>query len=239
MFVYGIKRPLNTRTYGIKDYKKWSNEWGGKVLFSSATTSSKGAMLLFRKHLKIEIHKTVADENGRYICVEVEYNQHKFLLVNLYAPNVDSPDFFVELFEAMQTFKTADRIICGDFNLTLGPQIDRNDSSLNNTRAQSIVMEYMNHLMLVDTWRAFNPDKRCFTWRRKGPMLSYSRIDLLLTNYALQPCINYCKIMPGFRSDHSVLYTDITCNETPPRGKGLWKFNVAHLKSQDFVEMTI
>ena len=45
-----------------------------------------------------------------------------------------------------------------------------------------------------------------------------------------------CNIKPGYRTDHSIVELDIQLCKFA-RGKGIWKFNCALLKDQEYIEM--
>ena len=80
-------------------------------------------MVLVKKGLPLNICKTYCDTNGRYIIIECSYQETKFLICALYAPNKDSPSFFLDIFRIMDNC-TGKHILIGDFNLTLNPEIN-------------------------------------------------------------------------------------------------------------------
>ena len=73
-----------------------------------------------------------------------------------------------------------------------------------------------------------------FTFKKKMPYLVMSRLDYVLApvNSALNICT--CKILPAFLSDHNAIYLEIVI-EDEIKGKGLWKFNMTHLKNPEYV----
>ena len=70
-----------------RDEYVWSKEWSGEALWSKGTNRSKGVAILFKPGLDVKITNDLKDENVRFIWVDVENNDIKFKLVNLYAPN--------------------------------------------------------------------------------------------------------------------------------------------------------
>ena len=83
------------------DEKLWCNEWGGKIFSADCTLSSKGVAILLRKNLNISISKVTRGELGRYICADIMYEEKDMTLVNVSAPNEDSPEYFMELFQVI------------------------------------------------------------------------------------------------------------------------------------------
>lgn len=72
----------------------WRNQWGGEILCSNGTSNSKGVLILFKRKLQYEIKNVIKDTNGRYLVLEIVIEETELILVNVYAPNNDSPEFF-------------------------------------------------------------------------------------------------------------------------------------------------
>ena len=49
--------------------------------------------------------------------------------------------------------------------------------------------------------------------------------------------IDNTDIIPGFRSDHSLLSLTVNVEDTSTRGPGLWKFNISLLQNEDYVDL--
>ena len=74
----------------------WKNEWDGDMFFSHGTGASKGVAFLFKQNVHKTIHKCITDKEGRYVVLDIELDDIRCTLVNLYAPNEDEPEFFIE-----------------------------------------------------------------------------------------------------------------------------------------------
>ena len=70
---------------GLEDFNR--AEWGGEILFAHGSKHSKGVMISFKPSLSVDVLKTTADKNGRYLVANVNINQDVLCLVNIYAPN--------------------------------------------------------------------------------------------------------------------------------------------------------
>ena len=66
-------------------------------------------------------------------------------------------------------------------------------------------LKFMTEYKLTDVWRDMYPDKRVYTWFRKGNNISASRIDYLLTNVGLASDVKSVNITAGCRTDHSMV----------------------------------
>ena len=77
--------------------QRWSMEWGNKIWFSHGETNARGVCILFSKKLQFTVHNVIRDKNSCYLILYITISQTKVLLVNVYAPNRDVPEFFKEL----------------------------------------------------------------------------------------------------------------------------------------------
>ena len=64
------------------------------------------------------------DEIGRKIKFNIEINELLITVINIYAPNIDQPQFFEDVFRTI-ALSSEHRIIIGDFNLVMNTSIDR------------------------------------------------------------------------------------------------------------------
>ena len=217
--------------------KRWWTKWGSKFWVAHGKQSSKGVAILFRKELNPTIHNVIASDEGRYVIIYCTINRKKFLLGNIYAPNLDNPDFFKKVFKELEAFAAEYTIIGGDMNLGIEPELDRRGygKNTNNDNSARWLAQHLIATDLIDCWRHFCPDKSGFTWRRLRPKPVFSRLDYLFVSEQLLQYVTKTKINPGFRSDHSIVEIQIAF-EPHVKGPGYWKFNVALLRDKDYLD---
>lgn len=75
----------------------WRSQWGGKVMYANGTSASKGVLILASRDSDVTVDRQVCDVNGRYLLAEITINSFVFVICNIYAPNQDSPNFFLEV----------------------------------------------------------------------------------------------------------------------------------------------
>lgn len=211
----------------------WQSEWGGNAYFSNGTSNTRGILTATRKGLNCEILQIKTDLEGRVIIVELEIDGLSLLLANIYAPNIDDPDFFERNIKLIESFDNSNIVWAGDFNFVMNTDIDRFQSHHNNKKAMAVVSSYMTIAELTDVWRFKNPDSRVYTWHGQG-RLQKSRIDMFLINDGMISKVINVDINPCNLSDHSILALSVKVSDQP-RGPGLWKFNVSHLSNQQFL----
>ena len=138
-----------------QDEAIWRNQWRGLTFLSHGTNRSKGVFVGVRQNFPMNVISVKIDKTGRYVVLQFSHENEKFVLVNLYAPNRDNPEFFLEAFRSTEIL-VGKRILCGDFNLTLVPEVDRVSHTgrvSNNKVATETLSNYMVDTMMVDIWR--------------------------------------------------------------------------------------
>ena len=96
------------------------------------------------------------------------------------------------------------------------------------------VQNIANSLDLIDVWRTLNPDGKRFTWRRTKPEV-HCRLDYFMISSSLITAITNADILPGYRTDHSLITIHLAGNNNP-RGPGFWKLNTSFLLDSEYIE---
>ena len=71
-------------------------EWGGKALFSSHNSQSRGVGIFLKKDSLVTFLDHSKDPSGNLLSVLMEYEGKKILLEGIYGPNLDSQTFYQE-----------------------------------------------------------------------------------------------------------------------------------------------
>ena len=133
------------------------------------------------------------------------------MIVSLYGPNRDDPEFYVELEERINDVGFENIIIGADWNLVLDYTLDYyNYKHHNNIKAQEQLLNLVINLDLLDIWRELYPEMRRYTWRRNTP-LQQSRLDFfLLISDLLSTFVTNADIKAGYGTDHSMITMTLT-----------------------------
>ena len=218
----------------IEDEAMWQTESNTQIIFNHGESSSRGVCIMLDKNLKPIINKISRDESGRILILDLIVNDQKITVANIYAPNEDDPEFFMQLFKLLEQHDNQQLIIVGNFNLVMETSLDAsNIERKNNSNALELCKQYFEQLMLVDIWRDLNPEKRLFTWSRAKPKFTASCIDMFIINYGLR-AFSSPTIEPGFSTDHSLITLRITF-EKQMRGQGYWKLNTSLLQDRQYL----
>ena len=215
------------------------NEWGYTAVLNSFSSNSRGVGIFFKNNFEFEIHRTFNDASGNIVLIDIEIFNRRITLVNIYGPNKDNPEFYCNVEKLVTNFGNIDVIVVGDWNLLLNPEIDGyNYKHLNNPKARLQVLQLMNNLNLFDVWREENEGVKIYTWKRKlkDGGFQMGRLDFFLVSQSL---ITLCcdeNILPGYRSDHSLIEITLDFNKNAKRSRTFWKFNNSLLYNIDFVK---
>ena len=215
----------------------WRSEWGGNVVFSHGNSDSRGTAILFKNSFGGSIVRTEVDEYGRYIYCLVKKDDIEYLLINVYGPNTDEPEFFKTIFDRVSEFNFDYIILGGDINLVIDPTLDRKtekSSKESHLKSRSLIKQLMEEYDMVDIWRLMHANERKYTWSRKNPVPTFSRLDMFLISYGLANQIDKSYIKPGYKTDHSLIGMNISIG-AHIRGPGFWKLNCKHLMDPHYI----
>eukprot|EP00745_Piridium_sociabile_P017318 TRINITY_DN26057_c0_g1_i12.p3 TRINITY_DN26057_c0_g1~~TRINITY_DN26057_c0_g1_i12.p3 ORF type:complete len:289 (+),score=23.77 TRINITY_DN26057_c0_g1_i12:1191-2057(+) len=210
----------------------WEKQWGGRLFYSSGTDNSKGEIILVSKHFqgKVELEQN----RSRVLVVSFETNKFAFTVANIYAPN-DSSDkikFFKSLQHILGKYDSNSLLVVGDFNTAIDKELDIISGKPHCQKEIDNLKE--KELNLTDMWRAFNEDKKEFTWCRYNPFIA-RRIDFsFLGEEIVNNCVS-CNILSVPHTDHRGIITELS-NADFVRGPGYWRFNNSFLKDTEFIE---
>ena len=126
-------------------------EWGFECILSCNNSRSRGVAILLNNNFDFKIQKAVVDTNGNYILLLIKTFNIEILLVNIYGPNKDNPDFFYVIKNKIEDFGTQNVVVGGDWNLVLNPNLDYcNYKNIKNAKAREKLIDIMTDLQLTD-----------------------------------------------------------------------------------------
>ena len=226
------------------DIVSWSNEWEGKTFWSIGTNYSKGVAILIKEKLDITITNTEIDTDGRYVAINIDIDELRSKVMNIYAPNkpADRINFFKELKKNILEYQSIDTndnelIIGGDFNCALETNLDRrsaaNDVTQKSDQGSKQLLELIREAELEDVWRRRHPTVKRYTYFKANSKTA-SRIDNWLISKSLDSSIISSCIVQAVRSDHASIQLLVKTNKEE-RGPGTWKMNNQVLNSDSFI----
>ena len=111
----------------------WKTEWGGDAYFANGDSASRGVAILFKHGLDVNVSMTSIDPAGRYIMMQISFQDENYCLGNIYAPTpqyeLDQIATVDKIEEIIVQWDSGNILLGGDFNIQLDPQLDRKNSS--------------------------------------------------------------------------------------------------------------
>ena len=155
------------------------------VFFNSYKSNARGVAIFLNNTFEYKVHQEKRDNDGNLLALDITIEDNRVTIVNIYGPNIDSPEFYEYVREVFLELDNEYYILLGDFNLVLNPDIDTfNYNSINNPKARGKVLEIMDDLRLLDYFRILYPDRRVYTWHKKTP-LKQGRLNYILISESM------------------------------------------------------
>ena len=99
--------------------------------------------------------KAVKRDKGHYIMIKGSFQEEDITIINIYAPNIGSPQYVRQMLTSMEGEINNNTIILGDFNTPLIP-MDRSTKQKINKETQAL-NDTIDQLDLIDIYRTFHP----------------------------------------------------------------------------------
>ena len=98
--------------------------WDGEVILHGMRTNSRGVAILLNNTFEYTIKKVDKYPTGNMIALDLTLSDITVKLINIYCPNVDDTNFYNTINSILNENEQEYVIWCGDFNMTLNPQLD-------------------------------------------------------------------------------------------------------------------
>jgi exonuclease III len=155
---------------------------------------------------KVDFKHTLITQDRRMLPIDKRGNTSKKTIINLYAPNVNVPNFIDHTLKDIKAYKHSNTVLMGDFNTLLSP-IDRSSKQkisqeileLNNT---------IDQMDIHDVYRIFHSTSAQNTFFSAAHG-TYSKIDHILGHRASLSKYKKIEIIPCILSDHNALKLEL------------------------------
>ena len=219
----------------IRELKKYTNN---DIIINGEFTNKRGVAILLAKNFEYKILNIINDEESRVITLDLLIvNDFSIRLINIYAPNKDTPTFYNYVQQLYDSSDCTYTIITGDFNLVLDPLKDSyNYSNTNNPKSREIILNLLTNHNMIDIYRHCHPNKLEYTWKRRTPSKK-ARLDYFIISSSLTDLIDKALIIPTIDwTDHAFIQLHIITNKFI-RGKGTWKLNCELLFDEKYIKL--
>lgn len=216
------------------EHCKLGKQWQGQIYYSSFTSQARGVVILLRKGIPFQLEHLERDKGGRYVLVRGFLANKSVTMLNVYGPNQDDADFFVNLFFKINCSPT-ELIIRGDFNLVLDLNMDRSSSSSKPLSAAAKALKReLTDLNMIDVWRAKHGHRREYSYYSHVHN-SYSRIDMFFIHAGMEHLVTSCEYLANTHSDHAPLLG--LNNQDQKNSPKRWRFPTHLVNDKNFVKL--
>lgn len=191
--------------------------------------------ILVHKNLPFHSIQVIGEPDGRYVIVQRSLAGKDILLINIYAPNIDSTDFFPNLHTEIENLGIDNILFGGDFNLSLDLPTDTSGPT-RVIKPHSIqgLRSLLQQLLLADPWHVHHPGTRTYSFY-SAPHSSWSRIDHWYLTPQLLLYVCHIQYLPRTISDHSPVLLQLDYF-TLPKQRPQWCFPSAAVLDPVFKE---
>jgi exonuclease III len=135
---------------------------------------------------------------GHFILIKGAIHQEEITIINLYAPNVSSPNLIKHTLKDLKPHVDSNTVIMGDFNTPLST-IDRSSRPKHINKEILDLNDSIELMELTDVYRVFHPATAQYTFF-SAAHVTFSKIDHILGHKAslnkykkieITPCIYF------------------------------------------------
>ena len=163
------------------------------------------------------VYKQVGDKNGRILILDVNIDEIRYVLVNIYNANTEVGQVQVlrELSKLMKNinFLNENRIVlAGDLNVLFDSKLETKGSKPSlKQKSVAKLLEHKEEYDLCDICRIRKPTKKLYTFRESHSSGIINRsLDYTFISNKLQEFSNNPDIFPAFKIDHSSILVTIS-----------------------------
>ena len=208
--------------------------WRDPQFHSNSSAKIRGVSIFIDSSTPFTHHETISDPHGRFLLVTGLLCNQKVVLVNVYAPNYDCPEFFKGLFTSFPNLNEYLLVMGGDFNCCLNPSMDRSKpTQVLPNKSASLINSFMVDSGISEIWRFIHPKDKEFSYF-SHVYRSYSRIDYFLINHRLLMDVVDCNYDSITISDHAPLKLTIKMSDSFSTTRS-WRLSVTLLQDPEFI----
>ena len=189
--------------------------------------------ILISDKIDFKIKTITRDKEGHYIMIKGSIKKEDVTIVNIYAPNIGSPQYIRQILTAIKGEINSKTIIVGDFNTPLSP-MDRSSKMKINKETQAL-KDTLNKMDLIDIYRTFHLKTTEYTFFSSSHG-TFSRIDHILGLKSSLGKFKKIEIVSSIFSNHNAMRLDINHRNKSVKITNTWRLNNTLLNNQEITE---
>ena len=133
-------------TYRLK-MRGWKN-----IFHANGKQKKGGVAILISDKIDLKIKNIIRDKEGHYIIIKGSVQEEDITMINIYAPNIGSPQYIRQTLTDKKEEMDSDTTILGDFNIPLTP-MDRSPKQKINKEKQ-VLNDRLDEIHLMRSMRS-------------------------------------------------------------------------------------
>ena len=176
----------------FNDENIWKNDFNVPVFYSHGTSQSCGVLIAYFGNLNFSVNKQVGDKNGRILILDVNIDEIRYVLVNIYNANteVEQVQVLSKLNELMKNIFLGGEnriVLASEVNVFFNSKLETKGGKP-SLKQKSIakLIELKEEFDLCDIWRIKNPTKKSYTFRQNHSSgITNRRLDYIFISNKL------------------------------------------------------
>ena len=177
-----------------------------KIFHANGNHKKAGVAILITDKMDFKIKTVTRGKQGHCIMITGSIQQENITIVNIYAPNIEAPQYIRQMLTAIKGEIESNTIILGDFNTPLTP-IDRPSRQKINKETQAL-NDTIDQIDLIDIFRTFHPKVEEYNFFSSAHGM-FSRIDHILGHKSSPGKFKKIEIVSNNFSDHKAMRLEI------------------------------
>ena len=204
-----------------------------KIFHANGNQKKAGVVILISNKIDFKTKTITRDKEGHYITIKGSNQEEDITIVNIYAPNIEAPQYIRQVLTAIKGEIDSNTIIVGDFKTPLSP-MDRSSKMKINKETQAL-NDTIDQVYLIDIYRTFHPTTTECTFF-STVYGTFSRIHHILGHKSSLGTFKKIEITSSIFSDHSAMRLDINYRIKSVKNTNTCRLNNKLLNNQEITE---
>ena len=176
-----------------------------KTFHANGNPKKAGVAILISDKIDFKIKTITRDKEGHYIMIKGSVQEEDITIVNIYAPNIGTPQYIRQMLTAIKREIDSNTIIVGDFNTPLSPM--GRSSKMKTYKEMQALNDTLDQMELIDIYRTFHSKttEHIFFSSAHG---TFSRIDHILSHKSSLSKFKKIEIVSSIFSNHNAMRLD-------------------------------
>ena len=196
-------------------YRPKVRGWKNIFLANGKQKKARVAILISEK-IELKIKNITRDKEGRYIMVKGSVQEEDITIANIYAPNIEAPQYIRQTLADTKGEIDSNTIILGNFNTPLTPMNRSSKQKIN--KETPVLSDILDEMDFLDIFRTFHPNAEEYTFFSSAHG-TFSNIDHILGHKSNLSKFKKIEVISSIFSNHNAMRLDINYKKKSKKHK--------------------